>query len=159
MQEIIAQGMTYLWGIWRHKWLALAIAWVVALAGWAYVWKMPESYVASAKLYVDTNTVLRPLLQGLAITPDINQRVRMMSSTLFSRPNLEKLARMTDLDLRATTEAQQEALIDRLRDYHLPARAAWQRVAVQHRGEAPGAGNGPAYRPVPYHRVRRELPE
>jgi uncharacterized protein involved in exopolysaccharide biosynthesis len=116
MQEIIAQGMTYLWGIWRHKWLALAIAWVVALAGWAYVWKMPESYVASAKLYVDTNTVLRPLLQGLAITPDINQRVRMMSSTLFSRPNLEKLARMTDLDLRATTEAQQEALIDRLRD-------------------------------------------
>jgi polysaccharide chain length determinant protein (PEP-CTERM system associated) len=115
MQEIIAQGMTYLWGIWRHKWLALAIAWVVALAGWAYVWKMPESYVASAKIYVDTNTVLRPLLRGLAITPDINQRVRMMSSMLFSRPNLEKLARMTDLDLQATTEQEQEKLVDNLR--------------------------------------------
>jgi uncharacterized protein involved in exopolysaccharide biosynthesis len=159
MQEIIAQGMTYLWGIWRHKWLALAIAWVVALAGWAYVWKMPESYVASAKLYVDTNTVLRPLLQGLAITPDINQRVRMMSSTLFSRPNLEKLARMTDLDLRATTEAQQEALIDRLRSPFPCAGSVATRPCTTSRWQAPGAGNGAAYRPVPYHRVRRELAE
>jgi uncharacterized protein involved in exopolysaccharide biosynthesis len=154
MQEIIAQGMTYLWGIWRHKWLALAIAWVVALAGWAYVWKMPESYVASAKLYVDTNTVLRPLLQGLAITPDINQRVRMMSSTLFSRPNLEKLARMTDLDLRATTEAQQEALDQSLAQiqFRFVGSVAMQ-VAVQHRGQAPGAGNFAAHSPVPYHGV------
>lgn len=116
MQELIAQGMTYVWGIWRHKWLALGLAWAFALVGWAFVWKLPESYLASARLYVDTNTVLRPLLQGLAITPDINQRVRMMSSTLFSRPNLEKLARMTDLDLQATTESEQEALIDGLRD-------------------------------------------
>ena len=115
MQEIIAQAITYLMGIWRHKWLALSVAWLVALGGWFYVWKMPESYVATAKLYVDTNTVLRPLLKGLAITPDIQQRLRMMSSTLFSRPNLEKLARMTDLDLQVTNDAQQDALIDRLR--------------------------------------------
>lgn len=110
MQDIIGQAMTYVWGIWRHKWLALIVAWLVALGGWAYVLKLPESYVATAKLYVDTNTVLRPLLQGLAITPDINQRVRMMSSTLFSRPNLEKLARMTDLDLTVTDEEGSERL-------------------------------------------------
>ncbi|EAQ98905.1 XrtA system polysaccharide chain length determinant [Congregibacter litoralis] len=116
MQEIIGQALTYVWGIWRHKWLALAVAWVVALGGWAYVYKMPESYVAKAKVYVDTNTVLRPLLRGLAITPDINQRVRMMSGTLFSRPNLEKLARMTDLDLTVTDEEDQEELISELRD-------------------------------------------
>ena len=116
MQEVIAQAMTYIWGIWRHKWLALVVAWVVALAGWAYVWSMPESYVATAKLYVDTNSVLRPLMRGLAITPDVNQRMAMMSRTLLSRPNLEKLARMTDLDLTATDEQSQEALINRLRD-------------------------------------------
>ncbi|GAB5414316.1 MAG: Wzz/FepE/Etk N-terminal domain-containing protein [Congregibacter sp.] len=115
MQEIIAQGLTYIWGIWRHKWLALAVAWLVAIAGWVHVWNMPESFVGRAKLYVDTNTVLRPLLRGLAITPDINQRVRLMSSTLFSRPNLEKLARMTDLDLQASTDSQKDALISRLR--------------------------------------------
>ncbi|MHA7816400.1 MAG: XrtA system polysaccharide chain length determinant [Pseudohaliea sp.] len=116
MQETIAQILSYVWGVWRHRWLALGVAWVVALGGWAFVWQMPESYVATARVYVDTSSVLRPLLRGLAITPDINQRVRMMSSTLFSRPNLEKLARMTDLDLEATTPAEQEKLIERLRE-------------------------------------------
>ncbi|EED33964.1 polysaccharide chain length determinant protein [gamma proteobacterium NOR5-3] len=54
-------------------------------------------------------------MRGLAITPDINQRMSMMSRTLLSRPNLEKLARMTDLDLTATNEQQQEQLTNRLK--------------------------------------------
>ena len=116
LQDSMGQVLTYALGVWRHKWLAVAVAWAVALGGWLYVWKLPESYLATAKVYVDTNSVLRPLLEGLAITPDINQRVRMMSSTLFSRPNLEKLSRMTDLDLQAVTEQDKEKLIDRLRN-------------------------------------------
>ncbi|MEM6485647.1 MAG: Wzz/FepE/Etk N-terminal domain-containing protein, partial [Pseudomonadota bacterium] len=116
MQDSIARLMSMLLGVWQHKWLAIVIAWMVASAGWFYVWKMPESYQATARVYVDTNSVLRPLLKGLAITPDVRGRVRMMSGTLFSRPNLEKLARMTDLDINATTERSKEALINRLRN-------------------------------------------
>jgi polysaccharide chain length determinant protein (PEP-CTERM system associated) len=116
MQEALAQILSYVWGVWRYRWLALIVAWLVAVGGWAFVWQMPESYVATARVYVDTNSVLRPLLRGLAIAPNIDQRISMMSRTLLSRPNLEKLARMTDLDLTATTEAQKEALIARLRD-------------------------------------------
>jgi polysaccharide chain length determinant protein (PEP-CTERM system associated) len=115
MQEVIAQIYGYLLGVWRHRWLALGVAWVVALAGWAYVWQLPESYVATARIYVDSNQVLRPLMRGLAITPDIDQRISMMSRTLLSRPNLEKLGRMTDLDLQATTEAQKSAMVERLK--------------------------------------------
>ena len=103
MQEILAQVFTHIWGVWRHRWLAIIVAWVVALAGWAWIWQMPDAYVASARVYVDTNSVLRPLLRGLAIQPDVNQRISMMSRTLLSRPNLEKLMRMTDLDLEVTT--------------------------------------------------------
>lgn len=114
MQETLAQLFGYIWGVWRYRWIALTVAWFVAVAGWAVVWKMPDAYVASAKVFVDTNSVLRPLLRGLAITPNIDQRVSMMSRTLLSRPNLEKLARMTDLDLTVTTEAQKQALIKNL---------------------------------------------
>ncbi|MEQ8516781.1 MAG: Wzz/FepE/Etk N-terminal domain-containing protein, partial [Chromatocurvus sp.] len=115
MQEALSQILSYVWGVWRYRWLALIVAWLVAVGGWAFVWQMPESYVATARVYVDTNSVLRPLLRGLAIAPNIDQRISMMSRTLLSRPNLEKLARMTDLDLTATTEAQKNALIERLR--------------------------------------------
>ena len=116
MQEVLAQVFTYVWGVWRHRWLALAVAWVVAIAGWIFVWKLPESYVATARVYVDTNSVLRPLLRGLTIEPNIDQRINMMSRTLLSRPNLEKLMRMTDLDLQVNTEAQKNKMLAELND-------------------------------------------
>lgn len=114
MQEALMQLYAYALGVWRHRWTALGVAWVLALAGWAFVWQMPEAYVASARIQVDTNSVLRPLMRGLAITPNINRRITLMSRTLLSRPNMETLARMTDLDLQVTTDADKEKLIRRL---------------------------------------------
>ncbi|RLQ20749.1 chain length-determining protein [Seongchinamella sediminis] len=111
MQELLAQVFTYVWAAWRHRWLALAVTWVVAIGGWLFVWQLPEAYVATARVYVDTNSILRPLLRGLTVQPDIQQRVSMMSQTLLSRPNLEKLMRMTDLDLEANTEAQKNDIL------------------------------------------------
>ena len=116
MQEVLAQVFTYVWAVWRRRWLALAVAWLVAIGGWLFVWQMPEAYVAKARVYVDTNSVLRPLLRGLAIQPNIDQRINMMSRTLLSRPNLEKLMRMTDLDLQVNTEAQKNAMLKGLQE-------------------------------------------
>lgn len=116
MQESIAQILSYIWGIWRFRWLALIVVWVIALGGWLLVQQMPEAYVGSARVYVDSNNVLRPLLQGLAIQPNVNQRVAMMSRTLLSRPNLEKVMRMTDLDLEVQTDREKEELLTDLRD-------------------------------------------
>jgi polysaccharide chain length determinant protein (PEP-CTERM system associated) len=115
MQETLALLQSYIFGIWRHRWSALVIAWLIAIAGWVYVSRMPESYVASARVYADTSSILGPLMRGLTITPNPNERISMMSQTLLSRPNLERLARMTDMDLTATTEAQQQAVIGQLR--------------------------------------------
>lgn len=116
MQEAIAQILSFVWGIWRFRWLALVVAWVIALSGWLFVQKMPESYVGSARVYVDTNNVLGPLLRGLAIQPNVSQRIAMMSRTLLSRPNLEKVMRMTDLDLEVRTELEQEEMLTELRE-------------------------------------------
>lgn len=68
-----------------------------------------------ARIHIDSSSILRPLLRGLAIQPDINRQVALMSKTLFSRPNMEKLMRMTDLDLQVTNDLEKEALLSRLR--------------------------------------------
>ncbi len=116
MQEIITQLFGYVWGAWRYRWYALVVSWVIALGGWIFVFQLPEAYVATARLYVDTSSVLRPLLRGLTVQPDISERVTMMSRTLLSRPNLEKLMRMTDLDLQVNNEREQEDLLNELRE-------------------------------------------
>jgi len=114
MQEILAQVFSYLWGVWRHRWLALAIAWVISIGGWIWVWQLPESYVASARVYVDTNSLLGPLMTGLTMQPDSVDRIGLLSRTLLSRPNLEKLMRMTDLDLQVTTSAERDKMLSDL---------------------------------------------
>jgi len=114
MHEIFAQIHSYLRGIWRYRWWIQAVAWPLCIVGWLFVWSLPDEYEASARVYVDTHTVLQPLLRGLAVQPNIEDQVRVLSRTLLSRPNLEQVARMTDLDILATDEEQMEKLLESL---------------------------------------------
>lgn len=114
MHELVEELMRYARGIWRFRWVALATMWLVCLVGWAVVMRMPDQYQASARIHIDTQSVLQPLLRGIAISTDSRRRIELMTRTLLSRPNMEKLSRMTDLDITATTPEAKEALLDRL---------------------------------------------
>jgi polysaccharide chain length determinant protein (PEP-CTERM system associated) len=50
-------------------------------------------------------------MKGLVVEPNLNQMVAMMSRTLISRPNVEKVVTMAKLDTSVTTEDQRNALI------------------------------------------------
>ena len=114
MHALIEQVSDYFWGAWRYRWLMLALGWLFSVAGWVYVSNIPYQYEATARIYVDTNSILRPLLRGLTVQPDLSQRTALVSKTLLSRPNLEKLIRMTDLDLQINSEQQKEELFGNL---------------------------------------------
>ena len=116
MRELYELFLTYVRGIWRYRWIMMLVAWLVSIVGWGVVYQLPDKYESSARVHVDTQSMLSPLLKGLTVTTDSGQRVRMVTRTLLSRPNLEKLARMTDLDLVALTPADMEHLLDRLAD-------------------------------------------
>ena len=115
MQELLDQLVRYARGMWRYRWTMMAVVWLVCIIGWAVVLRMPDVYQASARVHVDTQSVLRPLLRGLAVDSGAVERVGLMTRTLLSNPNLEQLARMTDLDLRAENPKQMENLISGLR--------------------------------------------
>jgi polysaccharide chain length determinant protein (PEP-CTERM system associated) len=114
MDDLIRQGIAILQGMWQRRWIGLAAAWIVGIAGVVVVMRMPDVYEASARIYVDTQSVLKPLMQGLAVQPNVDQQVMILSRTLISRPNVEKLIRMADLDLNAKTKADQDAMVDGL---------------------------------------------
>ena len=112
MDELIGQINTIAKGMWKHRWPGLMVAWVVAAVGVAMVLAVPDKYEATARIYVDTQSILKPLMSGLAVQPNVEQQVTMLSRTLISRPNMEKLVRMADLDLASKTKDSQEALIE-----------------------------------------------
>jgi polysaccharide chain length determinant protein (PEP-CTERM system associated) len=65
-------------------------------------------------VYVDTQGILKPLLAGLAVQPNVEQQIVMMTRTLISRPNVENVIRMSGLDVNVNNQKEKERLIDRL---------------------------------------------
>lgn len=100
--------------MWKRRWLGLIVAWIVGAIGVVTVLRIPDKYEASARIYVDTQSILKPLMSGLAIEPNLDQQIMILSRTLISRPNVEKLIRMADLDLNIKSKPAQEALVDGL---------------------------------------------
>jgi len=111
MHEVLDQVMSLLRGIWLRRWQAVIVAWLIAVVGWAVVHTLPKRYEASARVYIDTQSILKPLMSGLAINTSIEQQVQVMTRTLLSRPNMEKVARMTDMNIQAKTPKDMEELV------------------------------------------------
>lgn len=114
MHEILGRVLSYMRAMWLRRWYAIAAAWIVAIVGWGWVYFTPNQFEATARVYIDTQNMLKPLMSGLTVAPNMDQIVNMMTRTLISRPNMEKVARMTDLDVRAKTPKQMEVLLDDL---------------------------------------------
>lgn len=115
MPNLLLMIVLYARGAWRFRWTSVLVAWGLAILGAVVVWTVPNTYQARARVYVDTDTVLRPLLTGLAVNTDVMTQVSMISTVLLSRPNLERVARESDLLLSASSPAEQEDVIDSLR--------------------------------------------
>jgi polysaccharide chain length determinant protein (PEP-CTERM system associated) len=101
-------------GVWRHRWLALGLMWAVGCLGWAYVWAIKDIYRSTARVYVDSETVLRPLLTGLAVGTDVDTDIEMMRTLLLSRPNLQAVAKTTGLAAKARTPQELERVVQDL---------------------------------------------
>lgn len=114
MEETINQVLFLLKGVWKYRWHAVIVAWAVALAGWVRVYTLPDDYQASARVFVDTQSILKPLMAGMTTLPNVEQQVSIMSRTLLSRPNVEKVMRMVDLDIKAKTPKENEELLNDL---------------------------------------------
>jgi polysaccharide chain length determinant protein (PEP-CTERM system associated) len=109
--QIVAEAVRYAARAWRHRWKALILAWVVCVAGWSFVYTLPNTYQSSARVYADADQVLGAALTGIAIDSHPGAQVDLLQRTLLSRPNIERVIARTGLDLRLETPGQREQLI------------------------------------------------
>ncbi|HXJ00606.1 MAG TPA: XrtA system polysaccharide chain length determinant [Micropepsaceae bacterium] len=108
MQQWKIKALTYLASILVYRWYALAAAWALCLMGWGVVAAMPDQYTAEAKVYIDTESLMDPLLRGLTVSIDPAQEIAVMLKTLITRPTLEQVVRITDPAASKLTPIQLE---------------------------------------------------
>jgi polysaccharide chain length determinant protein (PEP-CTERM system associated) len=113
-QQQLDKLLGYARGIWHYRWHALATTWVVSLLGWTLLTKVPDIYEARATVYVNTDSILRPLLRGLAIDIDVTEKLGLMTKKLLSKSNLERVVRTTGLDDGVTRPDEMNTIINDL---------------------------------------------
>lgn len=132
MFELLGQLRVRCRAIWRRRWIVLLTAWLSVLAGSTFVMLMPDRYESSARIYVDTTSLMGPLLQGIAIQDDLSNQLRVMQATLLSRPNLLKVAHSVDLALEAENEQQLEGIVEGLQQRTAISMAGSELFRVSH---------------------------
>jgi len=113
LHEIYQQIKAIVYGIWRKRWFMIGTAWLISLVGWGAISTMPYRYEASARIFVDAESLLPQIAGNLGIEFDIGRKIEVIKKTLVSRSNLETIIRRSDyLDRLATNGAEMDGLVN-----------------------------------------------
>jgi len=115
MLEQFSEVLYFVKGVIRYKWIIIITAWIIAIGGWAAVHKMPNVYASSARVHVDTRTMLRPLLRGLAVQSDVRGLVAIMKKLMFTQENMLKVAELAGMDVDLSSESKVRGLVSKLK--------------------------------------------
>lgn len=117
MKEQVYLALGYVRAVWRRRRRVLLVTWVVCALAWVAILFIPPKYGASATVYVEALTPLRPVLKGIAIDEETyDSSINIVREALLTRPNLEAVARQTGLDVDVKTPADRDWLMQNLRD-------------------------------------------
>ncbi|HEY0012418.1 MAG TPA: XrtA system polysaccharide chain length determinant [Allosphingosinicella sp.] len=100
--------------VWRRRWLALAVAWALCLAGWLVVALIPNSYESRARVHVQIQAIL-PTQMGIPAAEGQNDLVRVRQ-TLTSTENLQRVVRRTELNSQVRSERDLARQVEALRE-------------------------------------------
>ncbi len=126
--------------VWRRRWLAIAVAWGVAVLGWLVIALIPNSYEAKARLFVEMQSILP---SQIGITPDerANQLMRL-KQTLTSNENLARVVRRTDLNSLVADEAAMGGVVTGLRERILVTAQPDGMIEIKATSNLAGFSNG-----------------
>jgi polysaccharide chain length determinant protein (PEP-CTERM system associated) len=116
MRHTLDLILEHIRGAWRFRRTAMMVAWVVCVLGWLVVLAFPDTYLARARVYVDTRTRLSQVTQGIAVESNIASQAEEVRQALLGGPQLEKVARLAIPGFAAATPETQVDIVMRLRD-------------------------------------------
>ena len=110
MQQNIKEVYRYLRALNRYRYLATILALVVMTAIGVYSFTLPKMYQADSTVFIE-KSIIDSLVRGIAVTPNINDKIRVLKYALSSRNLIAKTLEEIDSDIFTKTKAEQQKYI------------------------------------------------
>lgn len=105
----------YLKMFFRNKWLIIGAAWVGLAIGIFLSLTLPPKYQSSAVILIQEEKAMNPLMQGLAVSSTVEDRMKNIKELLLGWNSLVSLTKKLNLDSRIDNQKDFESLIMSLR--------------------------------------------
>lgn len=115
MKQQLDNLLELLRGMWRFRWIGVAVAWGVLLFGLVVITVLPDKYQASATVFVDTQTALGAATRELTVDANVVSQIQRVREALLGGPQLAQIADDTGLTAKALTPQERQKVIEKLR--------------------------------------------
>ena len=103
----------YLRALQRHRYLFAFVALTVMTAIGVYSFTLPKKYSADTTVFIEKN-VIDNLVKGIAVSPDINARIKVLRYAILSRDLVTKTLEDVGSDIFTKSVAEQQDYISKL---------------------------------------------
>ncbi|MGE4441518.1 MAG: XrtA system polysaccharide chain length determinant [Desulfomicrobium sp.] len=99
----------------RRKRLLVLVTLLVMSLGVVASYLLPKKFEAQSTVFIE-QSVISDLVKGIAITPSMEAKIKVLSVSMLSRENMTRVLRNLDKDVSLTSDAQREAYLESLRE-------------------------------------------
>ncbi len=115
MDKNIKELVRYVGAAYRYRVVAVITALLVMTIITGYTFTLPKIYSADTTVFIE-RSVIDSLVKGLAVTPNIRDRIRVLKYALLSRDLIWKTLEEIDSDVFTKSKAEQQRYIANLQE-------------------------------------------
>ncbi len=106
----------YLAIILRRKYIALSVGLAaLSICTWgSFFW--PKTYKASSTVFIEKSSIINPLIQGVGVPSNMEEKLRTLKDSITSRNIVERVIKKLGIDTEAKNAGQYESLIGSIRN-------------------------------------------
>jgi len=113
--ELYLELERYVRQLLRRKRLLVLVTLLVMSLGVVVSYLLPKKFEAQSTVFIE-QSVISDLVKGIAITPSMEAKIKVLAVSMLSRENMTKVLRNLDKDVSLTSDAQREAYLESLRE-------------------------------------------
>jgi capsular polysaccharide biosynthesis protein len=123
--------------IFRRKWLIIIPLVFGIIAGIVAANTLPKIYESSTLMLVEEGRVINPLIQGLAVSSSVAQRLQILREQMLGWDRINQLISKLDLAKEVTTQQEFEDLVKALRKNIKVTLYGQNIIRISYQGEDP----------------------